>query len=94
MTDATEYPDDIIAPDQILAGELALRVLNPADEAAARAREASDPAFAAEVVAWNTRLADFVADVAPVAPSSAVWPRLEAATAPAANDNVSPLHER
>ena len=87
MTDATEYPDDIIAPDQILAGELALRVLNPADEAAARAREASDPAFAAEVVAWNTRLADFVADVAPVAPSSAVWPRLEAATAPAANDN-------
>jgi len=83
MTDPTDHPDD----NQALAGELALRVLSPAEETAARAREASDPAFAAEVTAWNERLAGFVADVAPVTPSPAVWPRLEAATAPAANDN-------
>lgn len=82
MTDAD--PD---TPD-ILAGELALRVLSPADEAAARAREARDPAFAAHVDAWNERLAAFADEVAPVQPSSRVWPRIEAGTAAqAANDN-------
>ena len=80
MTDATETPD-------VLAGELALRVLSPADEAAARAREANDPVFAAQVDDWNTRIAAFADEIAPVQPSPAVWPRVEAATAPAANDN-------
>ena len=82
MTDAD--PD---TPD-ILAGELALRVLSPADEAAARAREAADPAFAAQVDGWNERLAAFADEVAPVEPSPGLWPRIEAATAArAANDN-------
>lgn len=82
MTDAD--PD---TPD-ILAGELALRVLSPADEAAARAREAADPAFAAQVDGWNERLAAFADEIAPVEPSSRLWPRIEAATAArAANDN-------
>jgi anti-sigma-K factor RskA len=80
MTDASETPD-------VLAGELALRVLSPAEEAAARAREASDPAFAAQIDDWNTRIAAFADEIAPVQPSPAVWPRVEAATAPAANDN-------
>ena len=38
------------------AGEYALRVLDPAEEAAARAEAARDPAFGAEVDRWNSRL--------------------------------------
>ncbi len=61
--------------DEVLAGELALRVLSPAEEAAARAREASDPLFAADVETWNERLARLAADIAPVTPSQGLWPR-------------------
>ncbi|HZV85341.1 MAG TPA: anti-sigma factor [Brevundimonas sp.] len=74
--------------DQALAGELALRVLSPAEESAARAREASDPHFAAEVEVWNDRLAGIADQVPAVEPSPFVWPRVEAALPPvAANDN-------
>lgn len=86
MTDPTDTED--MNEDQALAGELALRVLSPAEEAAARAREAADPFFAAEVDAWNGRLAGFADGIAPVAPSEYVWPRVEAGLPPvAANDN-------
>ncbi len=81
MTDPTS--DD----PKALAGELALRVLPQDEEARARAREASDPAFAAEVEAWNEHLAAFADEIRPVQPSPAVWPRVEAGIAPAANDN-------
>lgn len=82
MTDAD--PD---TPD-ILAGELALRVLSSAEESAARAREASDPSFAAHVDAWNERIAAFADEIGPVEPSPRVWPRIEAGTGVrAANDN-------
>lgn len=75
--------------DRALAGELALRVLSPVEEAAARARELAEPAFAAEVEAWNEHLAGIAADVAVVQPSAGVWPRIEAGLTPsvAANDN-------
>ena len=88
MTDPTDN-DDGVTRDEALAAELALRVLSPAEEAAARAREASDPAFAAEVETWNGRLAGFADEIAPVAPSAHVWPRVEAGLTPpvAANDN-------
>ncbi len=48
----------------VQAGELALRLLPPLEEAQARARVDADPAFAAEVEAWNERLAAFVAGLA------------------------------
>lgn len=84
MTDALPPEDQ----DRALAGELALRVLSPDEERAARAREASDPAFAAEVEVWNEHLAGFVAEIPGVEPSHRVWPRVEAAISPAAaNDN-------
>lgn len=88
MTDPTDIPP--IDEDQALAGELALRVLSPAEEAAARAREAAEPAFAAHVEAWNDRLAGLAEGIAPVAPSPWVWPRVEAGLTPpvAANDNA------
>ncbi len=83
MTDPTTDPE---TDDAVLAGELALRVLEPLDEARARARAEVDPAFAAEVETWNDRLAAFVSEVQPVAPSADVWPRI-ADRIGVANDN-------
>ena len=86
MTDTT---DDAINEDAVLAGELALRLLSPAEEARARARVEAEPSFAADVDGWNERLAAFAEGIVPVAPSAAVWPRVEAGLTPvAANDNV------
>lgn len=87
MTDPTDING--MDEDLALAGELALRVLSPEDEAAARGREAADPAFAAHVEAWNDRLAGLADGVVPVEPSPWVWPRIEAGITPprAANDN-------
>ncbi len=87
MTDPTDI--DGMDEDLALAGELALRILSPEDETAARAREAADPAFAAQVEAWNERLGGLVDGIAPVEPSPWVWPRVEAGLKPptAANDN-------
>lgn len=87
MTDPTDTGG--MDEDQALAGELALRVLSPDEEVAARAREAADPGFAAHVEAWNDRLAGLADGIAPVEPSPWVWPRVEAGLTPptAANDN-------
>lgn len=83
MTDTFTAHED----RDVLAGELALRLLSPPDEVLARARQNSDPDFAAEVEAWNERLAAFVDGIAPVEPSAGLWPRIHAATAETANDN-------
>lgn len=87
MTDFTDT--SAMDEDQALAGELALRVLSPVEEAAARAREAAEPAFAAHVEAWNERLAGLAEGIVPVEASPWVWPRIEAGmtTPAAANDN-------
>ncbi len=83
MTDALTDMEE----QNVLAGELALRVLSPVDEVQARARAASDPAFAAEVEAWNERLVAFIDEIPAVEPSPRVWARLQAAVAETANDN-------
>lgn len=70
------------------AGEYALRVLDPAEEAEARAEAARDPAFGAEVDRWNSRLSQMADGIAPVEPSPGLWPRIVAATGGAANDNA------
>lgn len=87
MTDHTE--NSRLDEDLALAGELALRVLSPEDEAAARARASAEPAFATHVEAWNERLGGLADGIVPVEPSAGVWPRVEAGlTVPvAANDN-------
>ena len=87
MTDPTDIGG--MDEDLALAGELALRVLSPEDEAAARAREAADPAFAAHVEAWNERLGGLADGIVSVEPSPWVWPSVEAGLTPpsAANDN-------
>ncbi|MBB5659880.1 anti-sigma factor domain-containing protein [Brevundimonas halotolerans] len=70
------------------AGEYALRVLSPAEEAAARAEAARDPVFGAEVDRWNDQLSHMADGIAPVQPSASLWPRILAATGGAANDNA------
>ena len=87
MTDPTENSG--MDEDLALAGELALRVLSPEDEAAARARASAEPAFATHVEAWNERLGGLADRILPVEPSAEVWSRVEAGLAApvAANDN-------
>ncbi|MFN4289037.1 MAG: anti-sigma factor domain-containing protein [Brevundimonas sp.] len=90
----TDQPLTPAEDDIALAGELALRTLSPEEEAAALRRQASDSAFAREVERWNEHLARFVAEVAQVEPSAALWSRIEAQLAAgsgssgAANDNA------
>lgn len=70
---------------EALAAEHALGVLDARERAAAQARMARDPAFAALVEDWRARLAPML-DAAPSAePSAALWSRVERALP--ANDN-------
>lgn len=83
MTDTTAHDER-----DVLAGELALRVLPPGEEAAARRLEAEDAAFSAQVDRWNERLADLADEIAPVTPSAGMWMRIAVAVGLAAeNDN-------
>ncbi|HET9159890.1 MAG TPA: anti-sigma factor [Caulobacteraceae bacterium] len=65
-------------PD-MTAAEFALGVLDGEDRRAAAARAAGDPAFAAEVAAWEERLTPMAAGVIPMEPSPQVWTRIAAA---------------
>ncbi len=69
-------PDD----DIVLAGELVLGLLEPAAEAQARARAATDAAFAAEVAAWDNWLLPLF-DGPGEAPPERVWPLIHAVVA-------------
>ena len=62
-----------------LAAEYALGVLDAVARREAERRMARDPAFAAEVVAWQERLTLLTEFVVPVRPPSGVWRRIEAA---------------
>lgn len=64
-----------------MAGEYVLGTLDEAERRAAELRRATDGAFAAEIRAWETRLAPLARTLAPVAPPAVVWRRLEAAIA-------------
>ncbi len=84
---------------EMLAGEYVLGTLDAATVSVADARIAAEPAFAAEVRAWEARLYPLTLLVPAVAPPASLWARIEdtvggaAAVAPvrtmvrAANDN-------
>lgn len=71
--------------DEALAAEHALGVLSARERAAAEARMARDPAFAADVEAWRARLAPLFAMIPAVAPPASLWAAIERALP--ANDN-------
>jgi anti-sigma-K factor RskA len=77
--------DDMAAlpPDELLAMEWALGLLDaPAHEAAEQRRRA-DPAFAALCDRWHEDLLPLAEAAPAVAPSPALWTRIDAATQPA-----------
>lgn len=82
-----ELPDD-----EALAAEHALGVLTARERAAAEARMAIDPAFAAEVDAWRLRLAPMAQAVEPVPAPQGLWERIERMLA--ANDNGAVVRRR
>ena len=88
MSDVTlPLTDDDIA----LAGELAMRLLSPADEAQARARMTHDLAFAAEVQSWEERLMPLSVGLLATPPAH-IWKKIEAQIAPAVSqDNPGPV---
>ncbi len=63
-----------------LAAEYALGCLDVASMREAEALAARDPAFAADIAAWEARLAPLHALVPPVQPPAALWSRLALAT--------------
>ena len=65
-------------PDSVLAAEFALGLLEGEELLAARAREASDEAFAADVARWQAQLAPLADDIDPRTPRAEVWQRIEA----------------
>lgn len=67
-----------------LAGELALGLLSGAERAQALRLQLSDPVFAAEVTAWERRLAPLHHDFAEYSPSQKVWDGIAAQIEPGA----------
>ena len=64
-------------PPEDLAGALVLGVLDPHAHQEARARQISDPDFAAEVDAWERRLGSLALCIADRAPSRDLWPEIK-----------------
>lgn len=83
MTDPTD-PEERAA----LAAELALGLLDGADQAAAMRLTLADPAFAAEVQDWRLRLAPMLDDIRAQAPPAHLWPIIEARIAAGAQGGV------
>jgi anti-sigma-K factor RskA len=63
-------------PDEILAGEFVLGVLDAARRREAQARVEVDRAFAQRVAEWERSLAPWLADIEPVEPPAQVWARI------------------
>ena len=64
----------------LLAAEYALGSLDLAEMREAEAQAARDPAFASEILFWQSRLAPLSSAVSPVQPPEALWARLALAT--------------
>ena len=69
------------SPEDMMAAEYALGLLEGEDLLDARGREARDPDFAAEVAFWQDRLAPLLDEVDAATPREEVWARISAALA-------------
>ena len=68
--------------DQMLAADYVMGLLEPAEDARAESRVASEPDFAVAVEAWRARLSDFDATVESTPPSPALWSRIASSIKP------------
>ena len=76
--------DDNLTPEEsanLLPAEYVLGVLSGSERREFAARLAQEPDLAREVVFWGDRLGALAKDVKPVAPSAALWSRIEVAIA-------------
>ena len=69
------------APEDMMAAEYALGLLEGEELLAARGREASDPEFAADVAFWQDRLAPLLDEIDAATPRAEVWEKISAALA-------------
>lgn len=78
--------------EDLTAAEYALGVLDQGERVAAEARARREPAFAAEVRAWDERLSPLIAGIPPVTAPSGLWLRIVRAIdgTAAANDVAAP----
>ncbi len=72
-------PIETFRDEDFSAAEYVLGLSSAAERIAARRRLRDDPAFRAEVEAWEVRLAPWAAAVPPVAPSAGLYAAIEAA---------------
>jgi anti-sigma-K factor RskA len=63
-------------PEEVLAGEFVLGVLDASQRREAQARVEIDRGFAQRVAEWERRLAPWLADIEPVEPPAQVWARI------------------
>ncbi len=63
-------------PDDVLAGEFVLGVLNAAERRSAQVRANSDPAFAQRVVDWERRFVPWLNDIQPVEAPAQAWAKI------------------
>ena len=82
-------PSPPIEGEDLTAAEYALGVLDRSERTAAEARASREPAFAAEVQAWDERLSPLIGAIASVTPPATLWPRVVRAIdgTAAANDS-------
>lgn len=80
----------------ILAGELALGLLEGDELAEARRLVRSDSAFAGELASWTGRFSTLFDEVDPVSPPDSLWQAIDARTSGSgrAESNVIPLRRR
>jgi anti-sigma-K factor RskA len=92
MTDVRLTPEERAQ----LAAEYALGVLAAEELAQARALEASDGEFRAQVAQWRGRLAPMLDEVVPATPSQRVWQRIDSAIGgeQPERDNIVQLRQR
>ena len=69
--DPMSTSSDMSPDDTEFAGEYVLRVLSEDAHRAAAVRASTDPAFAAEIRAWEDHLASLTDEIVPIAPSAA-----------------------
>lgn len=89
--------DNHLTPDQerdALAAELALGVLDGQARADALRLSLSDPAFAAQVAAWEAKLAPLHGEWADAEPGAAMWNAIERRLADAPADKVTTIETR
>ena len=73
----SDQEQDLEPPDdELLAAELVLGVLNPAERRSAQGRCETDPAFAQRVGRWERRFEPWFADIEPVSTPTHLWTQI------------------